>query len=86
MFTLNDVAIEISIHDDSYSISHVEKPSTEYNLQTPNNNLIASMISETQELVTYGEWLFIHWSHITRGKITSLLSLSKFTSLLKLQV
>ena len=31
-FTLNDVTIEIPIHDDSYSVSHVETPSTEYNL------------------------------------------------------
>ena len=41
-FTLNDVTIEIPIHDDSYSIS----------LQTPNNRPIASTIPETQELIT----------------------------------
>ena len=41
-FTLNDVTIEIPIHDDSYSIS----------LQTPNNSPIASTIPETQELIT----------------------------------
>ena len=51
-FTLNDVTIEIPIHDDSYSVSHVETPSTEYNLQTPNNSPIASTIPETQELIT----------------------------------
>ena len=38
-YTLNDLRIEIPIHDDSYSISHVEKPLTEYNLQTPNNQI-----------------------------------------------
>ena len=32
-FTLNDVTIEIPIHNNSYSVSHVEAPSTEYNLQ-----------------------------------------------------
>ena len=31
-FTLNDVTIDIPIHDDYYSVSHVETPSTEYNL------------------------------------------------------
>ena len=52
-FTLNDVTIGIPIHDDdSYSVSHVEKPSTEYNLQTPNNSLLASTIPETEELIT----------------------------------
>ena len=51
-FTLNDVTIEIPIHEDSYSVSHVETPSTEYNLQTPNNSPIASTIPETQELIT----------------------------------
>ena len=51
-FTLNDVIIDIPIHDDSYSVSHVETPSTEYNLQTPNNSPIASTIPETQELIT----------------------------------
>ena len=47
-FTLNDVTVEIPIHDHSYSISHVETPSTEYNLQSPNNSPIASTIPETQ--------------------------------------
>ena len=51
-FSLNDVTIEIPIHDDSYSVSHVDTPSTEYNLQTPNNSPIASTIPETQELIT----------------------------------
>ena len=51
-FTLNDVTIDIPIHDDSYSVSHVETPLTEYNLQTPNNSPIASTIPETQELIT----------------------------------
>ena len=51
-FTLNDVTIEIPMHDDSYSVSHIETPSTEYNLQTPNNSPIASTIPETQELIT----------------------------------
>ena len=52
-FTLNDVTIEIFlIHDDSYSVSQVETPSTEYNLKTPNNNPIASTIPEIQELIT----------------------------------
>ena len=51
-FTLYDVTIEIPIHDDSYSVSRVETPSTEYNLQTPNNSPIASTIPETQELIT----------------------------------
>ena len=51
-FTLNDVTIEILTNDDSYSVSHVETPSTEYNLQTPNNSPIASTIPETQELMT----------------------------------
>ena len=32
-FTLNDVTIEIPIHNNSYSVSNVETPSTEYNLQ-----------------------------------------------------
>ena len=41
-FTLNDVTIEIPIHDDSYPIS----------LQTPNNCPGASTIPETQELIT----------------------------------
>ena len=49
---LNDVTIEIPIHDDSYSVSHFEIPSTEYNLQTPNNSLVASTILGLQELVT----------------------------------
>ena len=51
-FTLNDVTIEIPIHEDSYSVSHVETSSTEYNLQTPNDSPIASTIPETQELIT----------------------------------
>ena len=51
-FTLYDVTIEIPIHDDSYSVSRVETPSTEYNLQTPNNSPIVSTIPETQELIT----------------------------------
>ena len=51
-FTLNDVTIDIPIHNDSYSVSHVETPLTEYNLQTPNNSPIASTIPETQELIT----------------------------------
>ena len=51
-FTLNDVTIEIPIHDNSYSFSHVETPSKEYNPQTPNNSPIASMIPESQELIT----------------------------------
>ena len=51
-FTLNDVTIEIPIHDNSYSVSHVETPSTGCNQQTPNNNLIASTIPETQELMS----------------------------------
>ena len=51
-FTLNDVTIEIPVHDNSYSVSHVETPSTGCNLQTPNNNLIASTIPETQELMS----------------------------------
>ena len=50
-FTLNDVTTEIPIHD-SCSISDVETPSTEYNLQTPNNSPIAFTIPETQELIT----------------------------------
>ena len=50
-FTLKDVTIEIPIHDDSYFTSHVEIPSTEYNLQTPNSSPIASTIPETQELI-----------------------------------
>ena len=50
-FTLNDVTIEIPIHDDSYSASNVEIPSTEYNLQTPHSSPIASTIPETQELM-----------------------------------
>ena len=50
--TLNDVTTGIPIHDDSYSISHVETSSTEYNLQTPNNSPIISPIPETQELIT----------------------------------
>ena len=50
-FILNDVTIEIPIHDDdSYSASHVETSSTEYNLQTPNNGPIASTIPETKEI------------------------------------
>ena len=44
--------MEIPTNDNSYSVSHVETPSTEYNLQTPNNSPIASMIPETQELMT----------------------------------
>ena len=50
-FTLNDVTIEIPIHDDPYSGSHLETPSTEYNLQTANSP-ITSTIPETQELIT----------------------------------
>ena len=46
------LTIKIQIHEDSYSVSHVETPSTEYNLQTPNNSPIASPMPETQELVT----------------------------------
>ena len=45
-FTLNDITIEIPIHDDSYFVSLVETPSTEYNLQTSNNSPIASTIPE----------------------------------------
>ena len=52
LFTPNIVTIEIPIHDDSYSVSHVETPSTEYNLQTPNNSPITSTIPETQEPIT----------------------------------
>ena len=52
MFTLNHVTIEVPIYDDSYSVLHFETPSTEYNLQTPNNSPIASTIPETQELIT----------------------------------
>ena len=44
--------IEISLHDDSHSFSHVETPSTEHNLQTSNNSPIASTIREKQELTT----------------------------------
>ena len=43
--------IEIPIHDDSNSVSHVETTSTEYNLQISNNSTIASTIAETQELI-----------------------------------
>ena len=51
-FSLSDVTIEIRIHDDdSYSVSHADTASTEYNLQTPNNSPIASTIPETQELI-----------------------------------
>ena len=52
-FSLSDVAIEIRIHDDddSYSVSHADTASTEYNLQTPNNSPIAFTIPETQELI-----------------------------------
>ena len=53
MFALNHVLIEIPINDDSYSVSHVVIPSTEHNIQTPNNNPIASTIPETQELITH---------------------------------
>ena len=49
LFTLNDVMIEIPIHDDSNSVSHVETTSTEYNLQISNNSPIASTIAETQD-------------------------------------
>ena len=52
LVTLNDVPIEMAIHDGSYSASHVETPSTEYSLQTPNNSPIVSVIPETQELIT----------------------------------
>ena len=51
-FTLNDVTIEIPMHDDCYSISHVETPSTEHSLRTLNNSPIASTIPETQEPIT----------------------------------
>ena len=51
-FTLNDATIEIPIHDDSNSVSHVETPSTEYSLQTHNNSPIASTIPGTQEVIT----------------------------------
>ena len=51
-FTLNDVTIEIPMHGDSYSVSHVETPSTEYNLQTANDSPIASTVPETQALIT----------------------------------
>ena len=47
-FTLTSVTIEISIHDDSYSISYGETPSAEYNLQISNNSPIASTMPETQ--------------------------------------
>ena len=52
LFTPNVVTIEIPIHDDSYSVSHVETPSTEYNLQTPNNSPITSTLPETQNTRT----------------------------------
>ena len=52
MFTSNDVTTEIPIHDDSYSVSHVETPSTEYNPEALNNSPIACTIPETQELIT----------------------------------
>ena len=48
---INDVTIEILIYDDSYSVSHVETPSPEYSLQTPNCSPIASTIPETQEII-----------------------------------
>ena len=51
-FTLNDVTIEIPMHGDSYSVWHVETPSTEYNLQTANDSPIASTVPETQALIT----------------------------------
>ena len=50
--TQNYVTIDIPIHDDSYSVSHVETPSREYNLQTPNNSPIASTMPETQVVIT----------------------------------
>ena len=50
-FTLN-VTLEIPIHGNSYSVVHVETPSTEYNLETPNNSSIASTIPKAQELIT----------------------------------
>ena len=52
LFIPNVVTIEIPIHDDSYSVSHVETPSTEYNLQTPNNSPITSTLPETQNTRT----------------------------------
>ena len=51
MFTLDGVTIEIPIHDDSYSVLHVEATSTEYNLQTTKRGPIVSTIPETQELI-----------------------------------
>ena len=51
-FTLYDVTIEIPIHDGSRSFSLVKTPLPEYSLQTPNINLIASTILETQELIS----------------------------------
>ena len=52
LFTLNDVTIEIPLHNNCYSTLHVETPSTEYNLQIPNNSPIISTIPETQKLIT----------------------------------
>ena len=54
MFTLNDVTIEILIHDDSYSVSHVETLST----QTPNNSPIASTTLETLITNVVNDFLF----------------------------
>ena len=34
LFTLNDVMMEIPIHDDSHFVSHVKTPPPEYSLQT----------------------------------------------------
>ena len=51
-FTLNDVTIAIPINEDSYSDSHFETPSTEYNLKTANNSSVAFTMPEIQELIT----------------------------------
>ena len=42
--SLIEAIIDIPIQDDYYSVSYVETPSTEYNLQTPNNSPMASTI------------------------------------------
>ena len=65
--------IEIPIHDDSYSVSHAETQSAEYNRQTPNNSPIGFTMPETEALTTNMINDFYR-SNITRGRITSLLS------------
>ena len=51
LVALNDVTIETTIHDNSYSVLRVKTPSPEFSLRTPNCSPIASTVPETPEII-----------------------------------